>query len=95
MEPDHLSKRFRKKRSVSVRSKRDAPYVIYPEILCIVDYDGYRLVNLLISSYKFTLFKKKKINPFFSIYFFFLLYSGKRTEKFNKKTRIFLFLNTK
>lgn len=43
MEPDHLSKRFRKKRSVSVRSKRDAPYVIYPEILCIVDYDGYRL----------------------------------------------------
>lgn len=42
MEPDHLSKRFRTKRSVSTRSKREAPYVIYPEILCIVDYDGYR-----------------------------------------------------
>jgi len=25
------------------RRKRDAPYVIYPEILVIVDYDGYRL----------------------------------------------------
>ncbi|XP_043278155.1 A disintegrin and metalloproteinase with thrombospondin motifs 18 isoform X2 [Venturia canescens] len=43
MEPDHMSKRFRKKRSTGGRSKRDAPYVIYPEILCIVDYDGYRL----------------------------------------------------
>ncbi|KAJ8680509.1 hypothetical protein QAD02_016296, partial [Eretmocerus hayati] len=44
MEPDHISKRFRSKRSVSnSRSKREAPYVIYPEILCIVDYDGYRL----------------------------------------------------
>lgn len=44
MEPDHISKRFRSKRSVesSDRSKREAPYVIYPEILCIVDYDGYR-----------------------------------------------------
>lgn len=27
----------------SRRSKREAPYVIYPEILVIVDYDGYRL----------------------------------------------------
>ncbi|XP_012283830.1 A disintegrin and metalloproteinase with thrombospondin motifs 8 isoform X2 [Orussus abietinus] len=43
MEPDHISKRFRSKRSISTRSKREAPYVIYPEILCIVDYDGYRL----------------------------------------------------
>ncbi|XP_024936868.1 A disintegrin and metalloproteinase with thrombospondin motifs 4 isoform X2 [Cephus cinctus] len=43
MEPDHLAKRFRSKRSISTRSKREAPYVIYPEILCIVDYDGYRL----------------------------------------------------
>ncbi|XP_011305157.1 A disintegrin and metalloproteinase with thrombospondin motifs 1 [Fopius arisanus] len=44
MEPDHLAKRFRSKRSITPgRSKRDAPYVIYPEILCIVDYDGYRL----------------------------------------------------
>ncbi|KAK0178171.1 hypothetical protein PV328_002146 [Microctonus aethiopoides] len=44
MEPDHLSKKFRTKRSSDLRrSKREAPYVIYPEILCIVDYDGYRL----------------------------------------------------
>ncbi|XP_076670170.1 sol narae metalloprotease isoform X5 [Andrena cerasifolii] len=43
MEPDHMAKRYRLKRSVSDRSKREAPYVIYPEILCIVDYDGYRL----------------------------------------------------
>lgn len=46
MEPDHLSKRY--KRSVenknnNKRSKREAPYTIYPEILVIVDYDGYRL----------------------------------------------------
>ncbi|XP_034943935.1 venom metalloproteinase 3 isoform X1 [Chelonus insularis] len=43
MEPDHLAKRFRSKRSINSRAKREAPYVIYPEILCIVDYDGYRL----------------------------------------------------
>lgn len=43
MEPDHMAKRFRSKRSISTRRKREAPYVIYPEILCIVDYDGYRL----------------------------------------------------
>ncbi|XP_011502963.1 PREDICTED: A disintegrin and metalloproteinase with thrombospondin motifs 8 isoform X2 [Ceratosolen solmsi marchali] len=44
MEPDRLSTRFRSKRSTgNNRSKREAPYVIYPEILCIVDYDGYRL----------------------------------------------------
>ncbi|XP_028166740.1 A disintegrin and metalloproteinase with thrombospondin motifs 2 isoform X3 [Ostrinia furnacalis] len=45
MEPDHLGKRFRRKRSTESHSrrKRDAPYVIYPEILVIVDYDGYRL----------------------------------------------------
>ena len=24
------------------RNKRDAPHIIYPEILVIVDYDGYR-----------------------------------------------------
>ncbi|CAH1958565.1 unnamed protein product [Acanthoscelides obtectus] len=44
MEPDHLGKRF--KRSISAyssRKKREAPYTIYPEILVIVDYDGYRL----------------------------------------------------
>lgn len=41
MEPDHLSKRFR--RSTGTRKKREAPYTIYPEILVIVDYDGYRL----------------------------------------------------
>ncbi|XP_015439631.1 PREDICTED: A disintegrin and metalloproteinase with thrombospondin motifs 4 [Dufourea novaeangliae] len=43
MEPDHLAKRYRSKRSIGNRPKREAPYVIYPEILCIVDYDGYRL----------------------------------------------------
>nr|XP_033326103.1 A disintegrin and metalloproteinase with thrombospondin motifs 1-like isoform X2 [Megalopta genalis] len=43
MEPDHLAKRYRSKRSMANRSRREAPYVIYPEILCIVDYDGYRL----------------------------------------------------
>ncbi|XP_076249107.1 sol narae metalloprotease isoform X1 [Calliopsis andreniformis] len=43
MEPDHLAKKYRVRRSISGRSKREAPYVIYPEILCIVDYDGYRL----------------------------------------------------
>jgi len=25
------------------RSRRQAPYIIYPEVLVIVDYDGYRL----------------------------------------------------
>ena len=24
------------------RRKRQAPYLIFPEILCIIDYDGYR-----------------------------------------------------
>ncbi|KAF7379233.1 hypothetical protein HZH68_017078 [Vespula germanica] len=47
MEPDHLAKKYRKKRSLINRSKREAPYVIYPEILCIVDYDGYRYKNEL------------------------------------------------
>ena len=26
------------------RKKRQAPYLIFPEILCIIDYDGYRYV---------------------------------------------------
>lgn len=51
MEPDRLQKRYRKKRSatksfsetVLKRSKRAIPHIIYPEILVIVDYDGYRL----------------------------------------------------
>lgn len=51
MEPDRLQKRYRKKRSspttfsehVLKRSKRNIPHIIYPEILVIVDYDGYRL----------------------------------------------------
>ncbi|KAF4522470.1 hypothetical protein B566_EDAN002554, partial [Ephemera danica] len=50
MEPDHISKRFKRRavrRSSSSsrqrRQGREAPYVIYPEILVIVDYDGYRL----------------------------------------------------
>lgn len=34
--------RKRKKRSIV---KREAPYIIYPEILVIVDYDGYRFVK--------------------------------------------------
>uniref|UniRef100_A0A1B6E598 Peptidase M12B domain-containing protein n=1 Tax=Clastoptera arizonana TaxID=38151 RepID=A0A1B6E598_9HEMI len=42
MEPDSLPQKFRSKRSLS-RTTREAPYVIYPEILVIVDYDGYRL----------------------------------------------------
>ncbi|BET00358.1 a disintegrin and metalloproteinase with thrombospondin motifs [Nesidiocoris tenuis] len=43
MEPgDELHQRA--KRSAGLRrSRREAPYVIYPEILVIVDYDGYRL----------------------------------------------------
>lgn len=49
MEPDRLQKRYRKKRSPTFteetlkRSKRAIPHIIYPEILVIVDYDGYRL----------------------------------------------------
>jgi len=45
MEPDHLAKRYRRsiKNGTSSRRKREAPYTIYPEILVIVDYDGYRL----------------------------------------------------
>ena len=37
------------------RKKRQAPYLIFPEILCIIDYDGYRYV----------LIKKKKFLKFF------------------------------
>lgn len=40
MEPDSLP-RSRRKRSIT---KREAPYAIYPEIMVIVDYDGYRYV---------------------------------------------------
>nr|XP_022907293.1 A disintegrin and metalloproteinase with thrombospondin motifs 16 isoform X1 [Onthophagus taurus]XP_022907294.1 A disintegrin and metalloproteinase with thrombospondin motifs 16 isoform X1 [Onthophagus taurus] len=45
MEPDHIGKRYRRSATneKSSRSKREAPYTIYPEILVIVDYDGYRL----------------------------------------------------
>lgn len=58
MEPDRLQKRYRQKRSSSDfsafvakegntnstrRSKREIPHMIFPEILVIVDYDGYRL----------------------------------------------------
>lgn len=44
MEPDHISKRYKRSTTENgSRSKRDAPYTIYPEILVIVDYDGYRL----------------------------------------------------
>lgn len=47
MEPDEEPSKIRSKRSATV-SKREAPYVIYPEILVIVDYDGYRLVTVKI-----------------------------------------------
>ncbi|XP_057663338.1 A disintegrin and metalloproteinase with thrombospondin motifs like isoform X1 [Diorhabda carinulata] len=42
MEPDRLTKRYKRSTNRN-RSKREAPYTIYPEILVIVDYDGYRL----------------------------------------------------
>ncbi|CAH1392689.1 unnamed protein product [Nezara viridula] len=42
MEPGELTAK-RRRRSRSLKQKREAPYVIYPEILVIVDYDGYRL----------------------------------------------------
>jgi hypothetical protein len=47
MEPDRLQKRYRRSADEEMedksRSKRAIPNVIYPEILVIVDYDGYRL----------------------------------------------------
>lgn len=46
MEPDRLSKRFRAKRSPQggyYKTARAIDTTIYPEILVIVDYDGYRL----------------------------------------------------
>lgn len=48
MEPDRLQKRFRRSTDEELevertRSKRAIPHIIYPEILVIVDYDGYRL----------------------------------------------------
>lgn len=56
MEPDRLTKRYRRRRAAELlverqqnasifgrRSKRAVPHTIFPEILVIVDYDGYRL----------------------------------------------------
>lgn len=49
MEPNHLHRRYRrnvgndKKSRVKKISKRDLPHIVYPEILVILDYDGYRL----------------------------------------------------
>ena len=50
MEPDRMQRRYRRAADgsyasppVSSRSKRGIPHIIYPEILVIVDYDGYRL----------------------------------------------------
>ncbi|EAT41610.1 AAEL006766-PA, partial [Aedes aegypti] len=43
MEPDRLQKRFRSKRQAYYKSSRAIDTTIYPEILVIVDYDGYRL----------------------------------------------------
>ena len=39
-EEDMLIEQSKSKRR---RTKRQAPYLIFPEILCIIDYDGYRL----------------------------------------------------
>lgn len=66
MEPDRLHKRY--KRSADnddiyedrSRSKRAIPNIIYPEILVIVDYDGYRLhggdnvqvINVIVNDFK-------------------------------------------
>ena len=41
------------------RKKRQAPYLIFPEILCIIDYDGYRYVLI-----------EKKILHFIQVFFF-------------------------
>lgn len=51
MEPDRMQKRYRRsaeemfaeQSDTKSRNKRAIPHVIYPEILVIVDYDGYRL----------------------------------------------------
>lgn len=49
MEPDRMQKRYRRSTDDDefieerTRSKRAIPHIIYPEILVIVDYDGYRL----------------------------------------------------
>ena len=51
MEPDRMQRRYRRAADgsysrppvISSRSKRGIPHIIYPEILVIVDYDGYRL----------------------------------------------------
>ncbi|CAL4125188.1 unnamed protein product, partial [Meganyctiphanes norvegica] len=42
MEPDQIPTRNPEAR---IRRKRSAPYIIYPEILVLVDYDGYLLHN--------------------------------------------------
>ena len=51
------------------RKKRQAPYLIFPEILCIIDYDGYRYVLI-----KKKILQKKKISNFFFSNFFFRLH---------------------
>jgi len=43
METDKLPYKSRRTREGHSRQKRQAPYMIFPEILVIVDYDGYRL----------------------------------------------------
>ena len=35
------------------RKKRQAPYLIFPEILCIIDYDGYRYYFFYCSIFEF------------------------------------------
>ena len=46
------------------RKKRQAPYIIFPEILCIVDYDGYRYVWVKRLGKKD---KKEESSTFFSL----------------------------
>ena len=38
------------------RKKRQAPYLIFPEILCIIDYDGYRYVLFRCQTFTETVF---------------------------------------
>ena len=47
------------------RKKRQAPYLIFPEILCIIDYDGYRYVLI-----KKKILQKKKFPILFFKFFF-------------------------
>ena len=51
------------------RKKRQAPYLIFPEILCIIDYDGYRYCFLL-------LFFKENIHFYYVLFYFYFMFSN-------------------